>query len=234
MYCTPKPSETSTVKSWSRSWVVSCFFAQVWRLRRRVPRRVPSESSAVSSLRPPRAPPQEAVLLLVTWRRQPRLFLPALPRHLRSTERKKKKKALKQTLQPRSRCWKKTPDKSACFSDLCATLGQSLRRRTSLERPELLSYCDEQGDKKQNKTCIRLYRLQLHVSVLLSNVAHVLRLSSLYHTFPFTYCISYSRGKNVCEITAGASMFHAWALGGQSSRFSLKNVLIIKKTQINH
>lgn len=205
---------------------MSCFVAQVWRLRRRVPRRVPSESSAVSSLRPPRAPPQEAVLLLVTWWRQPRLLLPALPRHLRSTEGKKKStetdtSAAIQVLK------KKMPDKVP-VSRICVRLWDNVcdggrARNVQSSCPTVTSR--ETKKTKQNKSCIRLYGLQLHVSVLLSNVAHVLRLSSLYHTFPFTYCISYSRGKNVCEITAGASMLHAWAWGGQSSRFSFKKCI---------
>lgn len=56
---------------------------QVRRMRRCVPRRVSAESSAVSSLRSPRTPPQEAVALPVSWWRR---LLPAVPRHLRTHE----------------------------------------------------------------------------------------------------------------------------------------------------
>lgn len=54
---------------------------QVRWMRRCVPCRVSAESSAVSSLRSPGTPPQEAVVLpLGRWRR----LLPAVPRHLRT------------------------------------------------------------------------------------------------------------------------------------------------------
>lgn len=56
---------------------------QVRRMRCCVPRRVSAENSAVSSLRSPRAAPQEAVLLLVGRRRR---LLPAVPGHLRDPQ----------------------------------------------------------------------------------------------------------------------------------------------------
>lgn len=58
---------------------------QVRRMRRCVPRWVSAESSAVSSLRSPRAAPQEAVVLLVSRRRR---LLPAVPGHLRTTHKR--------------------------------------------------------------------------------------------------------------------------------------------------
>lgn len=64
---------------------VWCPLSQVWGLRCCVPHRVSAEGPAVSPLCPQRAPPQEAVLLLVPRRRQPRLHPPAVPRHLRLT-----------------------------------------------------------------------------------------------------------------------------------------------------
>lgn len=73
--------EQCRVVTW-RSSVCLCF--QLRPLRRRFPHRVSAESSAVSPLRSERAAPQEAVVLLVTRWRQPRLLPPALPEHLRT------------------------------------------------------------------------------------------------------------------------------------------------------
>lgn len=73
--------EQCRVVTW-RSSVCVCF--QLRPLRRRFPHRVSAESTAVSPLRSERAAPQEAVVLLVTRWRQPRLLPPALPEHLRT------------------------------------------------------------------------------------------------------------------------------------------------------
>lgn len=120
-----------------------CHFAQVRRLRRRVPRRVPAEGPAVPSLRPPRAPPQDAVLLLVARRRQPRLLLPALPRHLRAT-RSHKVRSVGPAGQNAGQEAFFPSDFSACDSG------------TEVEEPQsagkLLSYCDEKKKKKKSSS----------------------------------------------------------------------------------
>lgn len=133
-------------------WVV-CWCLQVWQLRRRVPRRVSAESSAVPSLRSARTPPHEAVVFLVTRWRQPWVLLPALPRHLRRT------KAVTLRALPGHHA-----GQSACFSDLCVTPGQILWQRMSSDASsglcwrvcnllthtwaKPLSYCKEQGKKQ--------------------------------------------------------------------------------------
>ncbi len=167
------------------NWPV-CWSLQVWRLRRRVPRRVSTESSALSSLRSPRTPPQEAVLLLVTWRRQPRVLPPALPRHLRHT------KAVTMRALPG-----RDAGQSACFSDLCASPGQigredELRASSGLfhvcvpanththtwAKPPL-SYCKKQGENQQKDCCTRLYKLN-YLYFVVTCQGHPPPSSSLY------------------------------------------------------
>lgn len=126
----------------------------------------------MSSLCSPRTPPQEAVLLLVTWRRQPRLLSPALPRHLRHT------KAVTFRVLPG-----REAGQSACLTDLCASrktfchswpgdehrasnISSGLclcvhllkQTHTPVLSPHLY-FCKEQGENQLKNCCTRLYRL---------------------------------------------------------------------------
>lgn len=84
--CAPQPAAAARFLPWWQQVMETtrCLTLQVRWMRRRVPCRVPAESSAVPPLRSPGTPPQEAVVLLVGRRRR---LLPAVPRHLRTHKR---------------------------------------------------------------------------------------------------------------------------------------------------